>query len=100
MHRAGCRLALVGYESGTNPILKNVGKSTTEQDIVRFSEDARDAGLMVHGCFILGLPGETTERLQKAVELSVKLDPDTANFIPICHTRRLLEVQWMTGTVN
>ena len=55
----GLRLLLVGYESGDDQILLNIKKGLRTDIARRFSEDCRKLGIMIHGTFILGLPGET-----------------------------------------
>ena len=53
----GLRLLLVGYESGDDQILHNIKKGLRTDIARRFSEDCRKLGIMIHGTFILGLPG-------------------------------------------
>ena len=61
MKEAGCRLLIVGYESGDPQILKNIKKGATVDMARRFTANCKKLGLMVHGDFIVGLPGETRE---------------------------------------
>ena len=63
MKEAGCRLLIVGYESGDPQILKNIKKGATVEMALRFTENAKKLGLTIHGDFIVGLPGETRESL-------------------------------------
>ena len=83
MRRAGCRLLCVGFESGDQGILDNIQKSMTLDKIRRFSKDARRAGVMVHGCFMVGNRGETPETLEATLRFAKELSPDTAQFFPI-----------------
>lgn len=83
MRRAGCRMIIVGYESGSQAILNNVSKGTTVEQNLSFAKRARRAGLLVHGCFMAGNPGETRESLATTLEMAIKLKPDTAQFFPI-----------------
>ena len=46
MKDAGCRLLIVGYESGDPQILKNIKKGATVERALRFTEDAHKAGLV------------------------------------------------------
>jgi hypothetical protein len=55
----GLRLLLVGYESGDDQILHNIKKGLRTDIARRFTEDCRKLGILIHGTFILGLPGET-----------------------------------------
>ena len=83
MKSAGCRLLCVGYESGSQEVLNKIHKGTTLQKIKQFAKDAKKAGIMVHGCFILGLPYDTRETIEQTIEFAKELDPDTAQFYPI-----------------
>lgn len=83
LHKAGCRLLCVGVESADQEILDNVQKRITLDKIRTFMKDAKSAGLMVHGCFMVGNPGETRETLQKTLEFAKELNPDTAQFFPL-----------------
>lgn len=42
----------------------------------------KEAGIYTVGSFIIGLPGETEEMRKRSVELAVKVDIDSAEFIP------------------
>ncbi len=83
MKAAGCRLIIVGYESGSQEILDRVTKGTTIGQNLEFAERARRAGLLVHGCFMAGNPGETPETLEATLSMAMRLRPDTAQFFPI-----------------
>jgi radical SAM superfamily enzyme YgiQ (UPF0313 family) len=83
MHKAGCRLFCVGFESGDQQILNNIKKGTRIDIIHRFVKDAKHAGIMIHGCFMVGNRGETPETLEKTLAFAKKLNPDTAQFFPI-----------------
>jgi anaerobic magnesium-protoporphyrin IX monomethyl ester cyclase len=83
MKKAGCRLLIVGYESGNQSVLNGVGKGTTVLQNLSFATRAKQAGLLVHGCFMAGNPGETGETLKETLSMAIKLNPDTAQFFPI-----------------
>ena len=83
MRRSGCRLLCVGFESGDQTILDNIQKAMTIDKIRQFAGDARKAGIMVHGCFMVGNRGETAETLEKTLGMAKELNPDTAQFFPI-----------------
>ena len=80
MKRAGCRMLCVGFEFGDEAILENVKKGTSLDEMHRFAENARRAGIRVHGCFMIGGPGETRETARKTIELARRLRIDTAQF--------------------
>jgi len=80
MKKAGCRELLVGFESGAQSILDNVNKNITLEQSRIFMETAREAGLQVHGCFVVGLPGETEETAKETIDFALSLDCDTIQF--------------------
>jgi hopanoid biosynthesis associated radical SAM protein HpnJ len=77
MKEAGCRLLVVGFESGDPQILKNIKKGATVQCAHDFVKDCRDLGLVIHGDFIFGLPGETKESIQNTIRFAKHLDCET-----------------------
>lgn len=83
MKRAGCRLVTVGFESGCQEILDNMHKGEVVQRYNRFSEDAKRAGILVHGCIMVGNPGDTRETLKKSYEFVKKINCDSMQFYPL-----------------
>jgi len=77
MKDAGCRVLVVGYESGDSKILRNTKKGITISQMKKFTQDAKKADLMIHGTFVLGLPGETKKTIEKTYRFACDLDPDT-----------------------
>jgi hopanoid biosynthesis associated radical SAM protein HpnJ len=77
MKDGGLRLLLVGYESGDQQILHNIKKGMRIDVAERFTKDCHELGIAIHGTFILGLPGETTETIQKTVQWATKINPHT-----------------------
>jgi hopanoid biosynthesis associated radical SAM protein HpnJ len=77
MKEAGCRLLIVGYESGDQQILKNIKKGATVERARDFTKDCHKLGLVVHGDFILGLPGETHETINNTIAFAKELDVET-----------------------
>ncbi|MDE0854567.1 MAG: hopanoid biosynthesis associated radical SAM protein HpnJ [Nevskia sp.] len=73
----GLRLLLVGYESGDDQILLNIKKGLRTDIARRFTEDCRKLGILIHGTFILGLPGETKETIQKTIDFAKSINPHT-----------------------
>lgn len=77
MKEAGCRLLIVGYESGDQQILKNIKKGATVERARQFTKDCHKLGLVIHGDFILGLPGETHETINNTIKFAKELDVET-----------------------
>ena len=77
MREAGCRLLIVGYESGDQQVLKNIKKGATLERARQFTKDCHRLGLKIHGDFILGLPGETRESIRRTIDFAKELDVET-----------------------
>jgi hopanoid biosynthesis associated radical SAM protein HpnJ len=84
MKEAGCRLLIVGYESGDPQILKNIKKGATIDMAERFTANCKKLGLLIHGDFIVGLPGESRESIRKTIDFAKKLDNETIQ-VSIAH---------------
>jgi radical SAM superfamily enzyme YgiQ (UPF0313 family) len=80
MKQAGCREFLVGFESGDQAILEGVKKGYTLDQARAFMAEAKKAGIEVHGCFVLGLPGETRVSARRSIEFALSLGVDTLQF--------------------
>lgn len=76
MKKANCRLLVVGFESGCNEILSNIQKGITVEQSMVFSQNAKKAGLLVHGDIIVGLPGETLETIERTKQFINKVRPE------------------------
>jgi hopanoid biosynthesis associated radical SAM protein HpnJ len=77
MKANGLRLLLVGYESGDDTILRNIKKGLRTDIARRFTADCRKLGIVIHGTFILGLPGETRETIEKTIQFATEINPHT-----------------------
>ncbi len=74
---AGCRLFIVGFESGNDQILKNIKKGISAQRSLDFVKNCKKVGIKVHADFIIGLPGETRETIRETIEYAKQMDPET-----------------------
>jgi hopanoid biosynthesis associated radical SAM protein HpnJ len=84
MKEAGCRLLIVGYESGDAQILKNIKKGATLERAAAFTRDCKKLGLVVHGTWMVGLPGETRESIRRTIEFAKRMDNETIQ-VSIAH---------------
>ena len=84
MKEAGCRLLIVGYESGDAQILKNIKKGATLEMAKRFTENCHKLGLIIHADFIVGLPGESRDSLRNTIDFAKSLDTETIQ-VSIAH---------------
>ena len=73
----GLRLLLVGYESGNQKILHNIKKGILVEKARQFTRDCHELGIVIHGTFILGLPGETKETIEETIQYAQELNPKT-----------------------
>jgi radical SAM superfamily enzyme YgiQ (UPF0313 family) len=90
LHRAGARLFCVGFESGEVEVIRGMKKNNDERRDTKYHEEAhgfvrrcQDAGIMVHGCFMVGNLNETPASMEKTLKFAKALQPDTAQFFPI-----------------
>lgn len=83
MKQAGCRCLCVGFESGNQHLLDNIKKGITLAQSQDFMNAARKAKMLVHGCFMVGLPGETMETMEKTLQRAIDLKPDAMQFYPV-----------------
>jgi len=77
LHDNGLRLLLVGYETGNQQILYNIKKGMRIDVAKKFTRDCHDLGIKIHGTFILGLPGETTETIRETIKFAIETNPHT-----------------------
>ncbi|MEW6686037.1 MAG: radical SAM protein [Candidatus Edwardsbacteria bacterium] len=80
MKKAGCRELLVGFESGDQDMLNRMNKHTTIEQAIEFMRLAHKNKIDVHGCFVMGLPGETKETMKKTIDFALKLRLHTVQF--------------------
>lgn len=90
LHKAGARLFCVGFESGDVDVINGMHKNNDDRRDAKYHEEAhkfvrrcQEAGIMVHGCFMVGNLNETPASMQKTLTFAKALRPDTAQFFPI-----------------
>lgn len=71
---SGLRLFLVGYESGNDETLARIKKGVTTDEMRRFTKSCHQAGVIIHGTFILGLPVETKGTIEQTIRFAQELD--------------------------
>ncbi|MFZ1978082.1 MAG: radical SAM protein, partial [Bacteroidota bacterium] len=82
MKKAKCRLVIVGFESGSNEILKLMKKGVSVEQF-KAAANAKKVGLLIHACFMMGNRGETLQTMQETLQLAKKMNTDTAQFFPL-----------------
>ena len=90
----GLRLLLVGYESGNQKILVNIKKGIRIDIARQFTRDCHKLGILIHGTFIVGLPGETSETIEDTINYAQELNPKTIQVsLPAAYPGTLLYKQ-------
>jgi radical SAM superfamily enzyme YgiQ (UPF0313 family) len=80
MKETGCRLVHFGVESGSDRILKRIGKGETTDQIARGVRMVQEAGMETACFFMFGFPGETRHEMQETIRFAQKLAPTYASF--------------------
>ncbi len=80
MKAAGCDLIQMGVESGDDGILKHYSKGFTVAQVREAFAACKRHKLKTLAFFIIGLPGETEETVQRTVNLALELPTDLASF--------------------
>ncbi len=80
MKQAGWYVIHCGIESGSDRVLKRIKKGTTIARIQENIERIHAHGIPVAAYFILGMPGETREDIEKTISFAVKSGIEWAQF--------------------
>ncbi len=80
MRRAGCELIEFGVESGSQALLDRYEKDITIEQIRRAFQSAKELDISTLATFVLGLPDETRESLQKTLALALEIEPTFCSF--------------------
>jgi len=80
MKKAGCKRTAFGVETGDEAMLVKIDKKETQDQIREAFRNGKKAGLETVGFFIIGLPGDTEESMEKTIRFAIELDPLVANF--------------------
>jgi anaerobic magnesium-protoporphyrin IX monomethyl ester cyclase len=80
MKKAGCYRIPFGIESGSQRIIDIIGKRITLEQAENAVKWAKKAGLETECYFMMGLPFETEEDLNKSINFAIKLNPDYTKF--------------------
>ncbi len=72
LKEAGCTNLYIGMESGSDEVLRINKRGITVAKILEIAEMFLRNEMLFHSGFILGLPGETKETLQKTLDIALK----------------------------
>jgi radical SAM superfamily enzyme YgiQ (UPF0313 family) len=76
MARAGCVQVALGFESGSEPMLRWMNKHFTLDDVRRTRALLREHGVRCMGFLLLGGPGETRDSVEESLRFAEALDLD------------------------
>ncbi|HBY97908.1 MAG: B12-binding domain-containing radical SAM protein [Ardenticatenaceae bacterium] len=77
---AGLKRTAFGVETGDPDILLSIDKRIDHDTIREAFKNARAVGLETIGFFIIGLPGDTEESMDRTIQFAIEVDPMIANF--------------------
>lgn len=86
MKEAGCEMIFFGAETGSDEVLKQMDKGGTQSaaQIKEFAVRLRKFGIVPEYSFVLGMPGESEEKVMKQIDDDIefikeikRLNPDT-----------------------
>ncbi len=80
MKRAGCKGVAIGVESANDDVLKNIRKGETIDEMRHGILILKEAGIVVGGHFIVGLPGDTLEKVENSIKFKDEVGLDYAYF--------------------
>lgn len=80
MKEAGCRLLVVGYESGSQKVLDETRKGITLEQSLEFAKNTKKLKLKVFGCFMIGLKGDDCSTIEETFRFAKKVYPDMCFF--------------------
>ncbi len=76
MAQVGLKGYFVGFESGSDLVLKFLRKGTTRQKNLAAAETCRRHGIKIWANYMLGLPTETKEEVMETISMLKEIDPD------------------------
>ena len=80
MKAAGCRLLVVGYESGSQKVLDETKKGIKLEQSLEFARNTKKLKLKVFGCFMIGLKGDDRSTIEETFQFAKKVYPDMCFF--------------------
>jgi radical SAM superfamily enzyme YgiQ (UPF0313 family) len=81
---AQCHQVNIGCESGSDRILRDIGKGLKTQTIKNVFAWAKKHGVERRGFFLFGMPNETREDLRLTEKLIDEIKPDVVGFTILC----------------
>jgi anaerobic magnesium-protoporphyrin IX monomethyl ester cyclase len=76
MVESGLRGYFIGFESGSDRVLKFIRKGTTVEQNLQAARICRKYGITIWANYMMGLPTETQEEVMETVRMIKTIDPD------------------------
>lgn len=76
MAEAGLGGYFIGFESGSDRVLKFIHKGTTRQKNLDAAAVCKKYGLAIWANYMIGIPSETNEEVKQTVSMLKEIDPD------------------------
>jgi len=83
LKKAGTYYFAAGIESGSPEVQKMIKKYLDHSKAFQAIADAAKMGIIVHGFFMMGFPGETEEQLNMTIDFAQKSSLNTAAFFAV-----------------
>ena len=76
MAQAGCVRVKLGFESGSDKVLRDIQKDETKMQMKRGAKMLKDAGVPFTAYFMAGFPTETDDDLKETIKFAKEIDAD------------------------
>ena len=80
MSKAGCKVIWFGVESGSEKVLRRIGRNTTPEQVQKAFKLCKKHGIKTACSFMIGLPDETLADMEVSLKFAKKLSPDYCQF--------------------
>jgi radical SAM superfamily enzyme YgiQ (UPF0313 family) len=100
MAKNGCIRINFGIESGDEDVLRAINRNMSIDTIRKAVKWSKEVGIMTFGFFMIGLPQDTKESIEKTLKLMLELDLDFMQlnkFTMLPHTQMYEDYKKETG---
>ncbi len=84
LKKSNCNQINIGVESGSDKVLRKVGKGTSTKTVRKVFKWGRTYGIERRAFFILGMPNETEDDLILTDQFIEEIEPDVIGFTILC----------------
>jgi anaerobic magnesium-protoporphyrin IX monomethyl ester cyclase len=80
MKRAGCHTIQMGVETASDELLNHYSKGVSREQVRHAVAMCKEVGIRVLAHYILGLPGDTEENIERTIQFALEIDTAFASF--------------------